>query len=66
MEIQILIFLALIIAGAYFTFDSLRARELANRSARHYCAAHGLQFLDGTAALTSISVKRFRGKPILR
>jgi len=58
------IFLAIIII--VFIIDNLRAREMATSIARDYCSQHGLQFLDGTASLGTISPEFARGKLRLR
>jgi len=41
-------------AGAWFFWDSLKAREAANAAMRAACRAEGLLFLDDTVALESI------------
>jgi hypothetical protein len=43
-----------VLAGAWFLWDSLRAREAANVAMREACRSEGLQFLDDTVALTSL------------
>jgi hypothetical protein len=55
MEIAGIFFLA---ALAWLWLDSLKAREVAVRTAREVCAAEGLQFLDWTVAITSLKVAR--------
>ncbi len=47
-----------VVATGWLVFDGMRARERATDLARKYCTRHGLQFLDGTASLTSIGVVR--------
>jgi hypothetical protein len=54
---QILAVLA-IAAIAWFTWDSLRVRETANRAMREACAAHGFLFLDDTVALVQVRPMR--------
>ncbi len=49
---------ALIIGAAWFWFDSLRAREVAVEAARLACTAEGVQLLDDTVALASLSPRR--------
>lgn len=44
--------------GAWFWFDSLRAREAATALAKEFCERKELQFLDGTASLTGLSLKK--------
>ena len=43
-----------VLAGAWFLWDSLKAREAANVAMREACRSEGLQFLDDTVALTSL------------
>ena len=50
-EIFILLLLA---AGAWFVWDSLKAREAAIAASRSLCKTEGLQFLDETVAMESI------------
>lgn len=50
--------LVLIIFGAWFWYDSLRAKELATNAGKEHCAEHGLQLLDDTAALRHIRLSR--------
>ncbi len=45
---------AAVIALAAFWYDSMRAREAANRIAQNTCARQGLQFLDGTVSLAGL------------
>jgi hypothetical protein len=46
--------LALLALAGWFVWDSLRAREAANRAMRDACAAQGLLFLDDTVAIRSL------------
>lgn len=46
--------LVAVLAGAWFVWDSLKAREAANAAMREACRFEGLQFLDDTVALTSL------------
>lgn len=58
---------ALLIGAAWFWFDSLRAREAAVEAARLACSAEGVQLLDDTVALASLSPRRVgRGALTLR
>jgi hypothetical protein len=50
--------LFLIIAGALFWMDSLRARERALSAGRTACERHELQFLDDTVSFTRIRLAR--------
>jgi len=49
---------AVLIAIAWFWFDSLRSRESAIRAARLACNADGVQLLDDTVALASLGMQR--------
>jgi len=42
----------------WYWYDSLRANELATRSAKQTCQRQNLQFLDGTVALQSVRLFR--------
>ncbi len=46
--------LLLLLAGAWFLWDSLKAREAAIGASRALCKAEGLQFLDETVAMESV------------
>ncbi|MBA2689763.1 MAG: DUF3301 domain-containing protein [Burkholderiales bacterium] len=46
--------LLLLLAGAWFLWDSLKAREAAIGASRALCKAEGLQFLDETVAIDSV------------
>jgi hypothetical protein len=50
--------LALLALGGWFAWDSLRAREAANRAMRAACEAHGWLFLDDTVALRKLVLAR--------
>ncbi len=50
--------LILLVAAIGFWLDAARARELASALAQELCARHGVQFLDGSASLSSLSLKR--------
>ena len=50
----IILFLLLLLAGAWFVWDSLKAREAAVAASRALCKTEGLQFLDDTVAMESI------------
>lgn len=54
--------LALIVlaAGAWFWYDSLRAREIMTRSCARICTNMQLQFLDETVALAKLRLARDR------
>lgn len=47
-----------VVAGGWFLWDSLKAREAANVTLRAECRAQGLQFLDDTVALDRIRPAR--------
>jgi hypothetical protein len=55
MEIVAILGLA---ALAWLWLDSLKAREIAVRSAREACAAEGLMLLDYTVAIASLKLAR--------
>jgi hypothetical protein len=44
----------LLVCGAWFLWDSLKAREHANAAMRAACRKEGLLFLDDTVALQSV------------
>ncbi len=46
--------LLLVVAGGWFIWDSLKARETANAAMRLACKTEGLLFLDDTVGLASI------------
>jgi hypothetical protein len=50
--------IALITAGAYFWFDSLKARERAVAAGRAACERNGLQFLDETVVFARLRLGR--------
>jgi hypothetical protein len=63
---EILGFLVLV-AGGWFVWDSLKAREAANVAMRLACRAEGLLFLDDTVALESVwPVRNDEGRVRLR
>lgn len=45
-------------AAAWLWLDSLKAREVAVRTAREVCAAERLQLLDWTVAITNLKLAR--------
>ena len=47
-----------LVAAAWFAWDSLRVRELANRAMRAACESRGLLFLDDTVALRALRPTR--------
>ncbi|MEP7327890.1 MAG: DUF3301 domain-containing protein [Betaproteobacteria bacterium] len=51
-------FLLLFAVGAWFLWDSLKAREAANVAIRDACKQHGLMFLDDTVGLASLRPAR--------
>ncbi len=54
-------------AGAWFLWDSLKAREAANGAIRSTCQQHGLLFLDDTVGLASLKPARDEhGHAVLR
>ncbi|MEO8038018.1 MAG: DUF3301 domain-containing protein [Betaproteobacteria bacterium] len=50
--------LILIVAGAWFWLDSLKAREIALAAGLRTCGGEGLQFLDWTVAQSRLRVRR--------
>lgn len=50
--------LLLVLAGAWFWLDSLRARDVALDGARRACEAEGVQLLDWTVAVKKIRLGR--------
>ena len=50
--------LVVLAGGAWFAWDSLRAREAANRAMRAACESHGWLFLDDTVALRKLRLAR--------
>lgn len=54
-SLPLLIFL---LAAVGFWLDAARARELASALAKVLCERHGVQFLDGSAALESLRLSR--------
>jgi hypothetical protein len=50
--------IALILAGLFFWFDSLRARERAVEAGRAACERYALQFLDETVSFTRLRLRR--------
>jgi len=67
MPIVELIGLALLAAGAWLAWTSLKAREAAVAASRAACAAEGLVFLDDTVAIASVwPVRDEEGRARLR
>lgn len=56
--------LVLIVAGALFWADSLRARESAVRAGRSACERYELQFLDDTVSFARLRLARDEGGQI--
>lgn len=54
------LWLCVALAGGFFVFGSLAAREAANDAAKARCEREHLQFLDGTVAFNSIRLVRWR------
>jgi hypothetical protein len=50
--------IAIIAAGGFLWFDSLRARERALRAGRSACERYALQFLDETVAFARLRLGR--------
>ena len=50
--------IALIVVGAYFWIDSLRARERALAAGRSACARYGVQLLDETVQFAKLRLAR--------
>jgi hypothetical protein len=57
-ESLILVLLAVL---AWFTMDSMRARERAHAAGRNACRRNNLQFLDDTVELVSLRLARDEG-----
>ena len=60
--LAIFLSLLLLVAIGCLWADSLRVREAALCSCRQYCAAHDLQFLDGTVSMSHFELKLGRGR----
>jgi len=59
--------LLVLLAGGWFFWDSLKAREGANAAMRFACKTEGLLFLDDTVALESVwPVRNDEGRVRLR
>ena len=66
---EIWIAIAVLVAGLWYWYDSLRSRELALRYCRRFCSQHQVQFLDqsvhvsrillGRVARTRLCIRRF-------
>ncbi|MEO6565992.1 MAG: DUF3301 domain-containing protein [Casimicrobiaceae bacterium] len=57
----------LLAAGAWFLWDSLKAREAANAAIRETCRQHGFMFLDDTVGLAGLKPARDEhGHAVLR
>ena len=56
--------IAMIVAGAWFWVDSLRARERALAAGRRACERYGVQFLDETVVFTRLRLGREAGGPL--
>ena len=54
MSIPEILALLVLASGAWFVWDSLKAREAANVAMRAACKMEGLLFLDDTVALESV------------
>ena len=50
--------LLLVVAGAWFWLDTLKAREIALAAGQRACEREGLQFLDWTVAQSKLRVRR--------
>ena len=48
----------LMVAGAFFWLDSLKARERAVKAGRSACERYSLQFLDDTVAFARLRLAR--------
>jgi hypothetical protein len=55
-----MIFIAMLVALAWFWFDSLRSREIAKGICQRACSELHLQLLDDTIALVRVRLKRNR------
>ena len=59
--------LLMLAALAWLWFDSVKAREIAVRTARQACASGGLQFLDETVSISRLQPARDdEGRLLLR
>lgn len=58
MNLYELLFLVLAAIGVWFWLDSLKAREIGMRAARHACQQEGLQFLDETVVGNLLQLAR--------
>lgn len=58
MSIQGLLGLLLLTAGGWYWFNAMRAKELARQACRQRCNDVGVIFLDDTAALTRLRLRR--------
>ncbi len=54
------LWLCVALAGGFFVFGSLAAREAANDAAKARCEREQLQFLDGTVAFSRLRLVRWR------
>ncbi len=61
MDFTDLLFILLLAALAGFWLDSLRALETARNAGKRACNSAGVQFLDDTVTVTSLSLKRSAG-----
>lgn len=50
--------LLLVVAGAWFWLDTLKAREIALAAGQRACESESLQFLDWTVAQSKLRVRR--------
>jgi len=53
-----LVLLALLAGLAWYTWNAVRAKELARRAGKEACARAEVQFLDDTVALRRLRLKR--------
>lgn len=58
--------LAALAGVVWYFFDAMRAREMATAIVREYCKQSGLQFLDGTVGLRTVTPSLSGGRLTLR
>lgn len=62
----LLLAVAAAVLVVWFWFDSMKARERANSAAQDACERASLQFLDGTAAFSTLRLSRDHGRLAFR
>ncbi len=56
----------LAVGAAWFAWNSLKIREMANKVALEYCNSAGVQFLDGSVGFGTLSLVRDDGRVRVR